>query len=104
MMTLDRTGVKCLGPVFQSNEESVYDYRQSEWDKCIMGYVVSTGKPLNIRDAREVKKYGCFMSSLIWILHTFSQSIQVWSRIPPVTVTLRLLRHFRTDGHTMNNF
>ncbi|XP_039530616.1 cGMP-specific 3',5'-cyclic phosphodiesterase isoform X1 [Pimephales promelas] len=57
MMTLDRTGVKCLGPVFQSNEESVYDYRQSEWDKCIMGYVVSTGKPLNIRDAREDPRF-----------------------------------------------
>lgn len=54
MTTVDKTGVKCLGPVFQSNEESVYDYTQAEWDKCFMGYVVSTGRPLNIKDAREV--------------------------------------------------
>ncbi|KAK7162047.1 hypothetical protein R3I94_004640 [Phoxinus phoxinus] len=54
MMTVDKTGVKCLGPVFQSNEESVYDYTQAE---CIMGYVVSTGRPLNIRDAREDPRF-----------------------------------------------
>lgn len=54
MTTVDKTGVKCLGHVFQSNEESVYDYTQAELDRCIMGYVVSTGRPLNIRNAREV--------------------------------------------------
>ncbi|XP_077061200.1 cGMP-specific 3',5'-cyclic phosphodiesterase [Siphateles boraxobius] len=57
MTTVDKTGVKCLGPVFQSNEESVYDYTQAEWDKCIMGYVVSTGRPLNIRDVREDPRF-----------------------------------------------
>uniref|UniRef100_A0A673HLX3 Phosphodiesterase n=1 Tax=Sinocyclocheilus rhinocerous TaxID=307959 RepID=A0A673HLX3_9TELE len=55
MTTVDKTGVKCLGPLFQSDEESVYGYTQAEWDKCIMGYVVSTGRPLNISDAREFR-------------------------------------------------
>uniref|UniRef100_A0A673HJU1 Phosphodiesterase n=1 Tax=Sinocyclocheilus rhinocerous TaxID=307959 RepID=A0A673HJU1_9TELE len=66
MTTVDKTGVKCLGPLFQSDEESVYGYTQAEWDKCIMGYVVSTGRPLNISDAREVINEGCSVSSLIW--------------------------------------
>lgn len=57
MTTVDKTGVKCLGPLFQSDEESVYGYTQAEWDKCIMGYVVSTGRPLNISDAREDPRF-----------------------------------------------
>ncbi|XP_067298062.1 cGMP-specific 3',5'-cyclic phosphodiesterase [Pseudorasbora parva] len=57
MTTVDKTGVKCLGPVFQSDEESVYGYTQAEWDKCIMGYVVSTGRPLNIRDVCEDPRF-----------------------------------------------
>uniref|UniRef100_A0A8C1EIK9 Phosphodiesterase n=1 Tax=Cyprinus carpio carpio TaxID=630221 RepID=A0A8C1EIK9_CYPCA len=66
MTTVDKTGVKCLGSLFQSDEESVYGYTQAEWDKCIMGYVVSTGRPLNISDAREVINDVCSVSSLIW--------------------------------------
>ncbi|XP_018921163.1 cGMP-specific 3',5'-cyclic phosphodiesterase isoform X4 [Cyprinus carpio] len=57
MTTVDKTGVKCLGSLFQSDEESVYGYTQAEWDKCIMGYVVSTGRPLNISDAREDPRF-----------------------------------------------
>ncbi|XP_048053317.1 cGMP-specific 3',5'-cyclic phosphodiesterase isoform X1 [Megalobrama amblycephala] len=57
MTTVDKTGVKCLGPVFQSDEESVYGYTQAECYKCIMEYVVSTGRPLNIRDACEDPRF-----------------------------------------------
>lgn len=98
MTTVDKTGVKCLGPVFQSDEESVYGCTQAEWDKCIMGYVVSTGRPLNIRDVCEVINEGYSMSSLIWTLHIPSRSVQVTEvQDSPVTVTLRLLGHFRTE-------
>ncbi|XP_073698328.1 cGMP-specific 3',5'-cyclic phosphodiesterase [Garra rufa] len=57
MTMVDKAGVKSLGPIFLSDEESVYGYTQAEWDKCIMGYVVSTGRPLNIRDAREDPRF-----------------------------------------------
>ncbi|TRY88956.1 hypothetical protein DNTS_013330 [Danionella cerebrum] len=53
MTTMDRAGEKCLGPVFQSDGESVYNNQQTEWVKCIMGYVVSTGRPLILRDVHE---------------------------------------------------
>ncbi|KAI2668688.1 cGMP-specific 3',5'-cyclic phosphodiesterase [Labeo rohita] len=57
MTAVDKTGVKSLGPIFLSDEETVYGYAQAEWDKCIMGYVVSTGRPLNIRDTREDPRF-----------------------------------------------
>ncbi|XP_043093529.1 cGMP-specific 3',5'-cyclic phosphodiesterase isoform X2 [Puntigrus tetrazona] len=57
MTTVDKTGAKSLGPIFQSDEESVYGYTQAEWDKCIMGYVVSTGRSLNISDAHEDPRF-----------------------------------------------
>uniref|UniRef100_A0A8C2PXB9 Phosphodiesterase n=1 Tax=Cyprinus carpio TaxID=7962 RepID=A0A8C2PXB9_CYPCA len=75
MTTVDKTGVKCLGSLFQSDEESVYGYTQAEWDKCIMGYVVSTGRPLNISDAREVINDVCSVSSLIWPYSQFKSLV-----------------------------
>lgn len=54
MITEDKTGVRSLGPVLRSKKESVDGHTQMEWYKCIMGYAVSTGRPLNIKDACEV--------------------------------------------------
>ncbi len=80
--TVDKTGVKCLGPIFQSDEESVYGYTQAEWDKCIMGYVVSTGRPLNIRDSREVINEECSVSSLTWPHSQFRSLVDRGSGFP----------------------
>ncbi|KAK2908673.1 hypothetical protein Q8A67_004510 [Cirrhinus molitorella] len=57
MTMVDKTGVKSLGPIFLSDEESVYGYTEAEWNKSIMGYVVSNGRPLNIRDACEDPRF-----------------------------------------------
>ncbi|KAA0722481.1 cGMP-specific 3',5'-cyclic phosphodiesterase [Triplophysa tibetana] len=59
MITKDRTGVKNLGPVLQSKKESVSGHTEMEWYKCIMGYVVSTGRLLNIKDACEDPRFQC---------------------------------------------
>lgn len=94
MTTVDKTGVKCLGPVFQSDEESVYGYTQAEWYKCIMGYVVSTGRPLNIRDACEVINEGYSMSNLDFT-HPLTVSSGRWRTLGqdfPVTVILQITR------------
>lgn len=94
MTTVDKTGVKCLGPVFQSDEESVYGYTQAEWYKCIMGYVVSTGRPLNIRDACEVINEGYSMSNLDFT-HPLTVSSGHWRTLgqdSPITVTLKITR------------
>ncbi len=80
--TVDKTGVKCLGPIFQSDEESVYGYTQAEWDKCIMGYVVSTGRPLNIRDSREVINEECSVSNLTWPHSQFRSLVDRGSGFP----------------------
>ncbi|XP_009305135.1 cGMP-specific 3',5'-cyclic phosphodiesterase isoform X1 [Danio rerio] len=57
MTTVDKTGGKCLGPVLQSDADSVHSNAQTKWNKSIMEYVVRTGRPLTVKDAHEDPRF-----------------------------------------------
>ncbi|XP_017541077.1 cGMP-specific 3',5'-cyclic phosphodiesterase isoform X2 [Pygocentrus nattereri] len=55
MTTTDEAGGQVLGPFFQTTKTQ--NHTHPDWERSIMGYVVSTGWPLNISDAYEDTRY-----------------------------------------------
>lgn len=66
LVTDDRAGGRGLsGVVFRLNEQDSYNQTQPNWDKCIMEYVIATGRSLNILDVFEVDTVCAQYSRLI---------------------------------------